>query len=359
MSKRNQLASVAVCCFLFLLAVSWFSPLGTVVSPRRLFPSTTPSNLPRPNRIHISEPPELCRRKYADFVRPRYTPQPVPPLSVGDKKAKCLRVLVVVIFNSPLYDHVPFLRKLYEPFFFRVVFYGMKESVDFNVRAAKELPGYLGAYQHYVISQATVEFPGYDGYMWIADDLMFNFKEALPSMDPNKLWFPIAYHSPANIHGRRKGWHWHDHFGLPAVRSLYGCIPEVYRSRSSQWFGGPDRVTGGVGDFGYIPRRFVEDFRILSYSLRSVFMEITLPTAFYMMSNSTDDFQVVLRPPYKAQWLWEDVERRNVLEKLTNLTMILHPVKLYKNATLQKMLIATLNREWNWNDRTFNISWLC
>ena len=356
MFGKTQQLSLAVCALLSLLAFFWFSRAG--VPLRRSFPRPNKAYLTWPEHIHATE---QCRRKYADFVRPRHTPQAAPSISFADRKAKCVRVLVVVIFNSPLYDHVPFLRKLYEPFFSSVVFYGTNESAKFNVRAAKETPGYFGDYQHFVISQATVEFPGYDGYMWIADDLIFNFKEALPSLDPNKLWFSIPYYghkASPNIHEDRVDWHWNKTFGLPAVRSLYGCIPGVYTSRSSQWFGGPERVTVNVADFGYIPRRFVDDFRILSYSLRSVFMEITLPTAFFMMSNSTDDFQVVCHPPFKAQWLWEAADRKNILGKLTNLTMFLHPVKLYRNATLQQTLVAKMNREWKWSERTLNAPWL-
>ena len=296
-------------------------------------------------------PSKQCGQKYADFLKPVSTPQPAPAISPKEKGTNC-RILVIVIFNTPKYDHVPFLRKLYEPFFTSVVFYGTNHSTSatFGVQVAKKTPGYLGNFQHFVISQATVEFPDYDGYLWVADDLVFNFKEAFKFLNPNKLWFSKKFYgekySP-NIHSNRTDWWWPRAIGLPAARLLYGCIPEVYRARSSRWFGGPDRLTLCESDFGYIPRRFVEDFRVLAYSLRNVFMEITLPSTFYLMSNSTDDFEVVSRPPYLATWLWGN-ERSAVFQKLTKNTLILHAVKLSKNPNNQRRLLSTMNKEWNW-----------
>ena len=322
--------------------------------------------MPRPD----SSSPRACTKassgkccgKYADFVKPIHTPQPLAALnSSGTREKKCLRVLVVIIFNSPLYDHAPFLRKLYEPFFSSVVFYGKERSAKFNILAAKETPGYLGNFQQIVISQATVEFPGYDGYMWLADDLIFNFKEALPFLNPERLWVPVGYYghdASPNVYENRKDWHWPSAMGLPAVRKLYKCVPKVFRARSEQWFGGPDRVTTNIGDFGYIPKRFVEDFRILSYSLRRVFMEIAIPTAFYWMSKSNENMETVFRPPYVVYWLWTDEERRDPFKKLTNDTLLLHPVKLYRNPDNQKKLLAKMDKEWNFSKREFNVPWL-
>ena len=341
---------------------------------------------------------EECRVHLAEFLKPIHSPRPAPgdnskttPASAISPKAKpapianlktsaltsktsptpaintqtsstpCLRLLVVIIFNAPLYSHAPFLRKLYEPFFHSVVIYGKVESAKFNVLAAKKTPGYLGDFQHYVISQATVEFPGYDGYMWCTDDLVFNFKEAFTFLDPDKIWLPVGYYgkeSSPNIYDKRTDWLWSSSVGLPAVRNLYGCIPRGFREKGARWFGGPDRVTNSVGDFGYIPRRFVEDFRMLAFSFRYVFMEIALPTAFYMMSSSTDDFQVVSRPGGSATWLWTPRERRKPLEKLTNQTLILHPVKLNKKPDVQRRLLEKMDREWNWSKRRANIPWL-
>ena len=307
--------------------------------------------------------PDECRFHFAEFLHPIHSPRPAPAIDPSETKTptKCLRLLVVVIFNHPLYNHVPFLRRLYEPFFSTVVFYGKEESGEYDVRAAKQTPGQLGNFQHYIIAQATVEFPHYDGYLWLADDLVFNFKEALTFLDPRKLWLPAGYWGQGaspNIYDERKDWHWPLNKGLPALRSLYGCIPEIYRERSTRWFGGPDRVTRSVGDFGYIPRRFVEDFRILSYSLRYAHMEIVLPTSFYMMSNSTDDFQVVSQAPYSVQWLWGKKERRHAFEKLTSNTLIVHPVKLYKNPAKQRALLEKLDKDWNWTRRVSTIPWL-
>ena len=253
-----------------------------------------------------------------------------------------------------------FYAQLYGSFFQSIVFYGPTADHDYNIVCAKKTPGYFGDYQHYVITQATVEFPGYDGYLWVADDLLFNFRKVFPILDPSKLWMVYGYYghqASPNIFENRTDWHWPKAFGLPAVRSLYQCIPKVYMNRSEQWFGGPNRVTFSLGDFGYIPRRFVEDFRILSYSLRYVFMEITLPTAFFLMSKSQSDIQVLSNRKEAAIWLWDE-RRLRALDSFSNHTIFLHPVKLHGKPVLQSKLLDKLDDVWSFRTKHLKVPWL-
>ena len=293
---------------------------------------------------------EQCCESYADFIQPVNTLRPAPRRTRDDRR--CLQILLVVIFNSPLYDHEPFLRLLYGSFFPSIVFYGPTESAERNILGVKKTPGFLGDFQHFAIAQATVEFPGYDGYLWVADDLLFNFKKVVPLMDPSKLWMVYGYHghgASPNILDNRTDWeHWARSDGLPAVRLLYACIPNIYTESSGRWFGGANRVTFSVGDFGYIPKRFVEDFRVLSYSLRTVFMEITIPTAFFLMSRTKDDIQAVTeRAEAEANFLWAK-ERKSALDKLSSQSVFVHPFKLHHNQSLQWLVLEKVESVWNW-----------
>ena len=295
-----------------------------------------------------------CCDGFADFVRPRHRLKPARPIP---RFEKCYRILLIIVFNNALYDHAPFLRKLYEPMFPDIALYGPADSPAYNVTGCKRML-VSGRFMHILISQATVEHPGYDGYMWVADDQVFNYKLVLPDKDPTKIWMNrgLEYHGKvvAQYIFQTQGlnWHWPSANGLPAVKAAYPCIPKVYLNRSLEYFKCKDCMMGKMSDFGYLPRRFVLDFRILSYALRNVFMEIAIPTSLALISPSRNDWQIVAADGSDTVlYLWAQ-DRVNPFLKLKKTTRLLHPIKLFRRPDVQQKLLTVLDKLWGFNDKT-------
>ena len=298
-----------------------------------------------------------CCKDYAEFVRPRHKLSPARPVPPGKR---CSRVLLIIVFNSAMYDHAPFLRRLYKPVFSDIALYGPKDSSAYNVTGCDRMP-VRGKFMHILIAQATVEHPGYDGYMWVADDQVFNYKLVLPEMDPAKIWMGLHYYgdnlSPNIFDTRRHDWKWSQAAGLPAYRAAYQCIPRVYLDRSLQWFHRKDCVTLMMSDFGYLPRRSVAEFRLMAYTLRKVHMETAFPTTFFFISRSTEDFQVVDKEK-TVLYVWGG-DRINPIDKLKKDTRLFHPIKLFRRPGEQQRLWKRLNRLWGLhNSKPMKSPWL-
>ena len=292
-----------------------------------------------------------CCDGFADFVRPRHRLKPARPVP---RFEKCYRILLIIVFNNALYDHAPFLRKLYEPMFPDIALYGPADSPAYNVTGCKRML-VSGRFMHILISQATVEHPGYDGYMWVADDQVFNYKLVLPEKDPTKIWMNVGLDITGNVTGQHifqvhnLNWHWPSANGLPAVKTAYPCIPKVYLNRSMEYLNCKDCMIGKMSDFGYLPRRFVPDFRVMAFALRKVFLEIAIPTSLALISRSRDDWEVVDRNK-TVVYAWGQ-DRVKPAKKLRPNTRLFHPIKLSGRPKAQDKLMKKLNRLWGLHDQ--------
>ena len=282
-------------------------------------------------------PPSVCRaRKHAccskfnDFISPRYFPQPAKLRTTEDGK-RCFSLLLIIVFNYGFYGHLSLLHHLYKDVFAKVVFYGPEEDAKGRVRAVPRAKN--GVFMHIIITQATIEFPGYDGYIWMADDQVINYNRLLNTADPRKIWME-RYKGAVPIFHNRPDWLWMASHALPAVRRNHHCLPEIYFNRSELHFGCRNCVTFTMADFGYLPARFVSPFRELAYSLREVHLEISIPTILHIIAESPNDIDHLRG----LKWLWSK-KRRDPLIYLTTTTQVLHPVKIGRNPVLAGRLL--------------------
>ena len=109
------------------------------------------------------------------------------------------------------------------------------------------------------IIQAMKDHPGYDGYLWIGDDVWINYPQLLSEMSLDKIW--LYKQNASNFLDPKRflndTWrNWGKAFGLPAVRKHYHKIPPQFRRRSKGAFGDENKVICVNSDVGYIPRRF-------------------------------------------------------------------------------------------------------
>lgn len=116
--------------------------------------------------------PDKSRKLYKEVSRP------------------CLRdafkdILLVIVYNYPFYDSIPYLKALYKPAFPNLLFCGSPDdTAPPGILTVDVINGYLG---YECLGRAIREHPGYEGYFYISDDVILNFWNFL-DFDRRKLW---------------------------------------------------------------------------------------------------------------------------------------------------------------------------
>ena len=87
-------------------------------------------------------------------------------------KNKFSKILLVVIYNHPLYDSVNLLREFYQPVFPHIYFCGAFANTTLNVHASGINKGIYG---YKCLADAIEMHQGYTGYLYINDDVIVNY----------------------------------------------------------------------------------------------------------------------------------------------------------------------------------------
>ena len=134
-------------------------------------------------------------------------------------RSECFQLLLVVIFNQPhFYRNIPFLKKLYGNTFKHMVVYGAP-PVPAGVHKTADISG--GYFQQNTLIAAMTDYPKFDGYLFIGDDVWLNYPQLLSTMDLNKIWLnpdnETNFVEPSKF--VKTDWvNWVKGFGLPEVR---------------------------------------------------------------------------------------------------------------------------------------------
>ena len=267
-------------------------------------------------------------------------------LSQADRQSKegspCTRILLMVLFNWPFFASIPFLRNLYAPGFHRHMrFFADGGPPRDDVISVSFGHGYA---QHHALLQALNDFPDYDGYLMLGDDVMLHYKRLLAKLDPRKIWimdvnprervFPIS----RSMNISRLGQPWTHPSGMPAMLEVEKNLTTAQRARMKRVFGCEPCAIKIVTDILYIPRTYVKEFMRLAYEWRSVMGEFAIPTIVYLLA----DIQDVEKIP--GLTLWGKDRTVNVIERaLDAWKMFVHPVK-FSNPTLKKKAEEWLNK---------------
>ncbi|MGE0206441.1 MAG: hypothetical protein AB7R69_01180 [Candidatus Babeliales bacterium] len=210
-------------------------------------------------------------------------------------------VLLIINFNFAHYEAISFLKKIYEPYFSKVIFYGPSECPD--VYAIEEE---RGAFSYYALSDAMQRFPDYKGYLFCHDDCLMNVWR-YNRFDLSKIW--AANHVFVNWHrydigeavNLNKGiraitncW-WPTKFGYEALKNAYKETPDCYKEMlKANW--GDNCICHAYADIAYIPAVYKDDFIELCeiYRKNDAWLEGALPTILSCLE-------------YKENWekLWE------------------------------------------------------
>ena len=260
----------------------------------------------RPGPEHASQPVQCTstRQKCCDAWRGFYgnksiaierrtrRPSTISPIhgQTHDQRTPCARLLLIVIFNWPHFQNVDFIRSLYANHVTKMVFYSDKENQTLGVHRAA-LSG--GFYQQRAIADAMKRYTEFDGYLWIGDDVFFNFPAVFPRRDLTKVWMHPPDEPPNPLKTpngtiQPPGDHWYMPWGRDAAATNHRCLPELFDRRSQAHQGCRQCMSKGFSDIGYIPQHLVPPFMELAYVYRDVFFEFAVPTILRLMVDSVE-----------------------------------------------------------------------
>ena len=302
----------------------------TFLDNRYLLPVDRPGHAAAAPAVNIQRNPEKLPPTPAIKTHPPLPQLPTKAAPRSNERLKspknsaCFRLLLIIIFNRPhFYGNIPFLKSLYKDVFKHIVFYGPPPVVP-EVRSSLDLSG--GFFQQVTAVRAMKDYPNFDGYLWIGDDVWLNYPQLLSQMDLNKIWLNpknqtnyIEPHKYINT-----GWgNWAAGFGLPALRNHYASIPHKFLQQTKYAFGEENKVIKSFSDVVYVPQRFVADFITVASLLPDVIFEIAIPTALHLISKK-EDHQYFS----DALYLWYDGKRAHVWDFWSTKRSFIHPVKL-------------------------------
>ena len=284
--------------------------------------------------------PEICCTNWTSFYQPLSSQPHGDNANVKSESRRepssCLRLLLIVNFNSEFFGNIPVIEKLYGEVFTKIVYYSDVEHSDLGVHG---VPFSHGVFQHIAVADAMHRYPDYDGYLWIGDDVFLNHALLFNKMNFSKVWVDVvdkAYlclFAPASKYNLG---HWRRNWGKAATEEAYPCLPTVYKNRFPERLNCHHCAINNAADVGYIPKRYRTQFMDLAFVFRHVLFEIAIPTFVRVMTDEADDVMTFQHSVY----VWEDTWNKSAIVRQhwnTNVELM-HPVKFSDPENL-KMLI--------------------
>lgn len=238
--------------------------------------------------------------------------------------------LLIINYNNPHYDSIPFLKKAYSTVFPHLVFYGEKSAK--NIVTIKHGQGYFG---QNVLADAMKRWPYYEGYILCQDDCWMNFWN-FARLDRNKIWFsPVGPGTSLDlVHHPWWQW-WNFPFGRDAILSALKKLPKKALRMLEQNMG-VNKVGIAWADFVYVPARFRKDYISLCHLFDSppTFLELATPNI--LLCLDLQEHWEVLQPLWGIQ---------NISEQYQTDYDWIHPIK-FSNLGYRKFM-ETIFEPWN------------
>lgn len=180
-------------------------------------------------------------------------------------------VLLIINFNNPHYDNIPFLKKYYGPYFKNIVFYG-EEPAD----GVEQIKHQHGWFVHKAFKHAMQKWPAFRGYLCCQDDCIMNFWN-YGRLDKDKIWFHTFW--KASVQKLQHEWPWWNYpSGREAAAQARNKLPDEARQI----------LNGNCGqlglpytwaDFFYVPGKYRQGFIELSECAcrPAVYIEMAIP----------------------------------------------------------------------------------
>ena len=239
------------------------------------------------------------------------------PFFIGSKeplyaKKHWEKTLLIINYNHPFYDSIPFLKKLYGKEFPHIVFYGERqcegvEKIDHN----------FGWFGQRVLEDAMRKWPKFEGYLMINDDCLVNYWN-LRRLDRKEIWH--CPYEKISLQEREINWNWWKMTcGLQSLQPALQHMPNRFH-KTLQRNLGRGFVQKGMCDVIYFPQRFRKKFLRLCPLFTDVFLELGIP----VMCGSLSTLETVQK--LQAVFLWGE-EREKYSEAYSWDIDFLHPVK--------------------------------
>ena len=241
-------------------------------------------------------------------------------------------VLLVVNYNTPYYETSCFLRKLWGGLFQDVVFFGQDSDEGYGILpanvssdiCARGVMNTCGIFFDASMERAITLFPGYKGYLFTHDDLVFNVHRMI-RLDQNKIWTTneVAWEGIFPNKPRTR------HFVWEAMQES-GCAAKMAPK------GGYCR---GTHDMYYVPARFAGDFARMARIFRyhGTESEGAGPTILRCISNEESDMET---------WVgrYEYHNRPGIADIFSLDYDFVHPTKFSNNNHLQDLAMDWMNQ---------------
>ena len=249
---------------------------------------------------------------------------PIPEVSVGKKSFE--NILLIINFNHPHYGNIEFLKKLYAPFFEKIVFYGEHQHPE--VTAIKTESGF---YISDVLLHALENNPNFSGYLFLEDDCILNIWN-LFLLDFNKIWLlPGFSKSPLNVvskphyiwanlvtGGCSETWGWFKR--LNNTKEAFKKL-EKKDLENITFNLGKDIAVATSADMFYFPNRFRTEVMRLCPIFKNVFIEIAIPCILACLDSKTN---------WEKVSIWFDAKISYLRLKWPIDHTCIHPIKLSK-----------------------------
>ena len=198
-------------------------------------------------------------------------------------------ILLVIVFNYPLYDNIPDLVALYKPAFPNLLFCGPPHNTaPPDILTVEMIRGYLG---YECLGLAIRQHPGYKGYFYSNDDVILKFW-SFSDFDREKIWESGELFSLRVTETARLQWKWwNSNYGLKRCRRVCEDVANMTLEKANlngvhlfntliKNSNGTLRCFRGRSDVLYIPQKHATAFSILSsmFYRQNVFLEIAVPT---------------------------------------------------------------------------------
>ena len=232
------------------------------------------------------------------------------PQKVTIYREKFKDVLLIINFNHPHYDNIPFLKELYGKFFSKIIFYGEKDHPQIN--SFKIDKGFLLGP---IIHDALTKYPNYKGYIFLQDDCVLNIWNYL-SLDLDKLWLPQATLTPLN-------WKfmWYQWANMVDAHNpsawLFWTAPWGYKAMKEGWLqllphdrenldknAGTNNTPGAQCDMFYIPHQFRQDAIRLNEYFKNALCEYAVPTIMSCLDLQVNWENTTLYWDYHLETQW-------------------------------------------------------
>ena len=225
-------------------------------------------------------------------------------------------VLVAINFNHPHYRNIEVLLLFYRPLFPKIVICGPERypTVRHNVIVVEQRNEY-GYYGFQCLVEAIRQNPGYAGYLYVNDDVIFNWWN-LYKTNRSKIWYPISGYGERDMVLPPRTFFWQRAYTLERCIRVYNRMErdlkfvnmkaiEMYMENVKH----KKVCVSCLSDIVYIPGRLAEKFKEIGQNFydNRLFLEVSVPMALLMIEKRASIVQldgVYLQAKYNDWGPW-------------------------------------------------------